>query len=213
MRVSNSIHIKSATLIPSPSTASSSPSPPAVPSSSSSPLPPLCLSLTFDLTVPCHLSLYPCATEFIDRSLPDQLPTFSSHPDCHPHQSSLPAGLSQTIVLPLTTLYPPAVLSQLVAPAASRPPGPSLFSFSSSRHYYPLIVHCERRPSPPSPAKDAEESKAHTPHPSVDHCIGYFILSRPRAPFLSCFLTSALLEWRHGVTRCSTFSRVAERWG
>ena len=175
LRVVNPLSIKSVKLVshPLPSTALHS---------SSTPPSRLSLSITLDLSVSCRLSLYPCATELIDRTLPDQLPSFTTHPDCHSHESTLPPGLNQSLVLPLSSLYPSHLLQQMVGGGeAVRGGVPSLFTFSSSRHYFPLILHIERLSSPVQTEKGEEEVKEERRDATtVDHLIAYYIMSRPR---------------------------------
>ena len=196
LRITNPFAIKTAKLIPhSPPSSSSSPSspsalPPALPLPLSGrlPLSRLSLSVTFDLTVACRLSICPCATEVIDRTQPDQLPSFTPHPDCTALHSTHPAGMGQTLSLPLLSLYSAEVLAQAQSGVASRGGAhPSLLSFSSSRHYYPLILHFERLPPDAvqgceggGKGREEEKEGGGDGQPSVDHLIAYFIFSDPR---------------------------------
>ena len=178
-------------------------------STATSALPPpspdtLSLSFTVDSRVPCRVSIYPAATEVIDRNLSDQPPVFGAHPQCHLWTQTLPAAMRQSVAVPLSSLFPIDVLNRAVAASAtsslsSSAAGgavgssfPSLFTFSSSRHYYPLIVHCENMSYQssstgllPSSAqhKRRDEQKERvaididTP-PSVDHLIVYLLFTK-----------------------------------
>ena len=159
----------------------------------------LSLSFNVDSAVPCRISIYPAATEVIDRNVSDQPPVFKAHAQCHLWTQTLPATLRQTVAVPLSSLFPVDVLHRAVASSVPSPAGggvnglfPSLFTFSSSRHYFPLILHCENMSYQssssgllPSSAqhKRRDEQKERvsididTP-PTVEHLIVYLLFTK-----------------------------------
>ena len=195
VRIDNCMAVSQLTLV-SPSAPSST----STAASTSTPTPDnLSLSFQLDSQVPCRVSIYAAATEVIDRSISDQPPVFSAQPQCHLWTQTLPAGLRQSVAVPLASLFPVDVLNRAVAPSPSLSAGggssasfPSLFTYSSSRHYYPLIVHCENMsyqsassgllPSS-SHSKRRDEQKESvrvdidTP-PAVEHLIVYLLFTK-----------------------------------
>ena len=164
----------------------------------------LSLSFIVDSRVPCRVSIYPAATEVIDRNVSDQPPVFSAHPQCHLWTQTLPAGMRQSVAVPLASLFPIDVLNRAVSSPSSSSSSssssgsgatssfPSLFTFSSSRHYCPVIVHCENMSYQssssgllPSSAqhKRRDEQKERlaididTP-PTVEHLIVYLLFTK-----------------------------------
>ena len=153
--IDNCMAIAQLALVSTAATTTATSSTSTAPSSSTIPSPDsLSLSFTVNSRVPCRVSIYPAATEVIDRNVSDQPPVFTAHPQCQLWTQTLPAGLHQPVTVPLSSLFPVDVLNRAVIASSPSHPSPSsgggssssfpsLFTFSSSRHYCPLLIHCE----------------------------------------------------------------------
>ena len=156
----------------------------------------LVLSLSFDCSVACRVTLYPACSEIVDRSAAPPAsrcpqPVFLSHALCSSFTQTAQPGSNQTLSVPLQSLYPAAALqqaaaSQREAAAAAGTGLPSLLSFSSSRRYYPLVIHFESLQSGAAAAgqhrdeaKQPQQQQAEPRlSPAVDHLIAYFVFTR-----------------------------------